>query len=75
MVTTCFLRDVLGLITNWSKVFQKNIIALIRCKQCWKQHERTSWWPFGKRMSDMETYDCEHRETRVEDFKIINTPC
>ena len=74
IATTCFLRDVLGLITKCSKVFQKDIIDIDQVQAMLeatvaaiKDMKENPGGHLEELMSHMET-NCEHRETEVEDF-------
>ena len=75
LATTCFLRDVLGLITKCSKVFQKDIIDIDQMQTMLeatvaaiKDMKENPGGHLEELMSHMETNDCEHRGTRVGDF-------
>ena len=85
--TTCFLCDVLGLITKCSKVFQKDIINIDQMQTMLKatvaaikdiSNKAIKENPGGhleELMSPMEMNDCEHRGTRVEDFTEAKKNC
>ena len=74
-IATCFLRDVLGLIAKCSKVFQKDIIDIDQMQTmleatvaATKDMKENPAGHLEEMMSHMETNDCEHRDTRLEDF-------
>ena len=73
IATTCFLLDVLGAITNCSKVFQKDIIDIDQMQTMLeatvatiKDMKDNPGGHLEQLMSHMETTDCEYRGTRVD---------
>ena len=72
IVTTCFLGDVLGLITKCSNVFQKGIdqmqTMLEATVAATKDMKKNPGDHLEELMSHMETNDCEHTGTRVKNF-------
>ena len=77
IATTCFLLDVLSVISKCSKVFQKDMIDINEMQTMQeatvstiKDMKENPGEHLEELLSHMETNDCEHGRTKLEDFNL-----